>query len=251
MEEFVTQVWQFLVLVVSNLTNPEAWKDALNQPGVFWVAFVAVNLIVFTETGLLVGFFLPGDSLLVTLGIAASLAGWDGQSVAILVGSLCASAVLGDTVGYWIGYAAGPKMFQRENSRFFNRKHLLVAQDFYVRHGGKTIIIARFMPFLRTFAPIVAGIGRMDYRRFLSYNVVGGVAWISSMFFLGYTLHLWLDPILKPIFGEQFKVEKQIDKVVIVIVLLSVAPMAYKAGRSWLAGRRARTQVAGPPTPVA
>lgn len=250
MEDFLAQVWQVLIQIVSNLTNPEAWKAVLGRPEVFWAAFVAVNLIVFTETGLLVGFFLPGDSLLVTLGIVAHGVGWDTQSVALLVGTLCASAVIGDTVGYWIGYKSGPKLFRREKSRFFDKKHLLAAQEFYIRHGGKTIIIARFMPFLRTFAPVVAGIGRMEYRRFLGYNVIGGVSWIVSMFFLGYTLHLWLDPILKPIFGPEFKVEKQIDKVIIVIVLLSVAPMAYKALRSWLAGRRRAKEAIKTPAPM-
>ncbi|MCZ2342414.1 MAG: VTT domain-containing protein [Bacteroidales bacterium] len=250
MEDFLLQVWQVLIQIVSNLTNPEAWKAILGRPEVFWAAFVAVNFIVFTETGLLVGFFLPGDSLLVTLGIVAHGVGWDSQSVMILVGSLCASAVIGDTVGYWIGVKAGPRLFQKEESRFFNKKHLLAAQEFYNLHGGKTIIIARFMPFLRTFAPVVAGIGRMEYRRFLSYNLIGGVSWILSMFLLGFTLHLWLEPILRPIFGENFKVEKQIDKVVIAIVLLSVAPMAYKAFRGWLVKRRATREIVQQSAPM-
>jgi|YNPBryunderm2012_1023409.scaffolds.fasta_scaffold17242_3 membrane-associated protein len=238
MEEFLTQVWQILSQIILNLTNPDAWRVVLARPEVFWAAFVAVNLIVFTETGLLVGFFLPGDSLLVTLGIVAQGVGWDSQLVTVLVASLCLAAVVGDSVGYWIGFKAGPRLFQRDESRFFAKKHLLAAQDFYIRHGGKTIIIARFMPFLRTFAPVVAGIGRMEYRRFLAFNIVGGVAWILSMFLLGYTLHLWLDPLLRPLFGQQFRVEKQIDKVIIIIVGLSVAPMIYKAGRSWLMARR-------------
>ena len=247
MDETLQQVWAILVQIVMNLTNPDAWTEAFSRPGVFWAVFIAVNLIVFTETGLLVGFFLPGDSLLVTLGIVAALpdVGWPAHW---LVLSLCASAVVGDSVGYWIGHKAGPRLFQREDSFFFRRNHLLAAQAFYERHGGKTIIIARFMPFVRTFAPVVAGIGRMEYRRFLAYNVIGGVAWIVSMFLLGYTLHLWADPLLKPVFGPDFKVAKQIDKVVILIVLLSVLPLLYKGGKGYLAKRRAARLALGSKT---
>jgi membrane-associated protein len=238
MEDILMQVWAILVQIVTNLTDPDAWTEAFRKPGVFWAVFIAVNLIVFTETGLLVGFFLPGDSLLVTLGIVAALpdVGWPAHW---LVLSLCASAVLGDSVGYWIGYKAGPRLFQREESFFFRKDYLLAAQAFYERHGGKTIIIARYVPIIRTFAPVVAGIGRMEYRRFLTYNVVGGVGWIVSMFLLGYTLHLWLDPLLKPVFGDDFRVAKQIDKVIIVVVALSILPIVYKGGRGWLAKRKA------------
>ncbi|OWK43762.1 VTT domain-containing protein [Fimbriiglobus ruber] len=237
MEETLQQVWAILTTIFTNLMNPDAWQEVLRRPGVFWAVFIATTLIIFTETGLLVGFFLPGDSLLVTLGIVAAAA--DDWPVAVLVASLCVAAVVGDSVGYLIGYKAGPRLFQREKSFFFRKDYLLMAQDFYTRHGGKTIIIARFMPIIRTFAPVVAGIGKMDYKRFLFFNVIGGVAWIASMFFLGYTLHLWLEPMLKPILGENFKVAKAIDKIVIVIVLLSVAPMGYKALTSWLSKRKA------------
>ncbi len=225
MEDLLNQIGQILVKVVTNLTNPEAWKEALGSPGMTVAAFIVLNLIVFTETGLLVGFFLPGDSLLVTAGIVGNSVGWP---IGWLMLTLCISAIVGDTVGYWIGYKAGPAIFRRPDGRIFKQKYLQDARDFYERHGGKTIIIARFVPIVRTFAPVVAGAARMDYKRFLSFNIVGGISWVCSMILLGYTLHLWLDPLLKPIFGNDFKIEKHIDKVVILIVLASVLPIVWK-----------------------
>jgi membrane-associated protein len=151
-------------------------------------------------------------------------------------------------VGYWIGYKAGPPIFNRPSSRFFKADHLQAAKAFFDLHGGKTIIIARFMPFIRTFAPVVAGAARMEYKRFLLFNVVGGVGWVFSMILLGYTLHIWLDPLLKPIFGENFQVAKHIDKVVILIVLASVAPLAWK----WWSHRKIakNAKLPGPPMPT-
>jgi membrane-associated protein len=248
MEDTLQQVWAILVQIVTNLTNPDAWKAVLEKPEVQWAAFIAVTLIVFTETGLLVGFFLPGDSLLVTVGIVASAAGWP---VHVLIPMLCAAAILGDSCGYLIGSKAGPRLFRKEKSFFFRKDYLLMAQEFYERHGGKTIILAKFVPIIRTFAPVVAGIGRMPYRRFLPFAVAGAVSWIVSMILLGYTLHLWLDPLLRPIFGPDFRVAKQIDKVIIVIVLLSVLPIAYKGGKGWMAKRRARLGIGNKTTPSA
>jgi len=123
------------------------------------------------------------------------------------------AAVVGDTVGYWIGAKAGPRIFTREQSLFFSRKHLLRTKEFYERHGGKTIVIARFMPFVRTFAPVVAGVGKMSYRRFISFNVFGGIGWVLSMTLLGFTLGKVYPPITK-----------QIDKVIIVIIFVSLLP---------------------------
>jgi len=232
MEEFLGQMWGLFVDIFTNLTNPDAWQKTLTRPGIYWAAFAVVNLIVFTETGLLIGFFLPGDSLLVTLGIV-SQGYWSVEQTVFLTACLCACAVLGDSVGYWIGYKGGPRLFQKEKSWFFRKDYLLAAQAFYVNHGGKTIIIARFIPIVRTFAPVVAGIGRMDYKRFLMFNVFGGVSWICSMMLLGYTLHLWAEPMVNWI-GRQlgrelnFKVERNIDIIVVLIVLISVAPIAWK-----------------------
>ena len=242
MEETFAQVGQIIVHIVSNLTNPDAWKEVLQKPEVFWAAFIAVTLIVFTETGLLVGFFLPGDSLLVTVGVVAWGAGWP---IHWLIPALWVAAIVGDSCGYFIGSKAGPKLFQREKSFLFRKDYLLAAQEFYERHGGKTIILAKFVPIIRTFAPVVAGAGAMPYRRFLAFSIVGALSWITSMILLGYTLALWLDPLLKPIFGDDFRIEKKIDKVIIVVIGISVLPIVIKAAKNWMARRKTAT-VPGP-----
>ncbi len=177
----------------------------------------ALTAIIFAETGLLFGFFLPGDSLLVTAGLYCTSVAGEQPLLNIVWLNLAAmaAAIVGDTVGYWIGAKSGPKLFRREQSLFFSRKHLLRTKDFYERHGGKTIIIARFLPFARTFAPVVAGIGQMSYRRFISFNVFGGIGWVASMTLLGFSLGKIYPPITK-----------QIDKVIIVIILVSLLPGA-------------------------
>jgi membrane-associated protein len=191
-----------------------------------WGGLAALVLIIFAETGLLVGFFLPGDSLLVTAGIYCNSIE-DGKppllSLPLVLLLPMLAAILGDTVGYWIGAKSGPKLFTREQSLFFSRKHLLRTKEFYERHGGKAIIIARFLPFVRTFAPVVAGIGQMSYRRFLSYNVFGGIGWVFSMTMIGFSLsHMF--PHLN----------KQIDKVIIVIIFVSLLPGAI----GWMVNRK-------------
>ncbi|MCI0704263.1 MAG: DedA family protein [Planctomycetia bacterium] len=245
MEEFFVQVWQIIITLADprNLSNPEAFKAALNQPGVFWAALVAVTLIVFAETGLLIGFLLPGDSLLVVLGIVAHLSGWNLWPFIIC---LCAAAIIGDTVGYWIGKKAGPAIFNRPSSRFFKQEYLQRAKDFYEKHGGKTIIIARFIPIIRTFVPVVAGAAKMEYRTFLFYNVFGGIGWIVSMLLFGYYLIPIADPLCQQVFGPQFTWAKHIDKVVVVVVFLSILPMIWKGGKHWLAKRKAAKQASGP-----
>ena len=147
------------------------------------VGYVGLFAIVFAESGLFFGFFLPGDSLLLTAGLLASR---NVLNIFILIPVLFVGAVLGDTVGYWFGAKAGPPLFKREESLFFKPKNLLAAKAFYDKHGGKTITLARFMPFVRTFAPIVAGAVRMNYRRFLIFNLVGGVVWAMGVTLLGY-----------------------------------------------------------------
>jgi len=225
------QLFSQIKSVFLNLFNSEALMATLGQPEIMLAAFIALNLIVFTETGLLIGFFLPGDSLLVTAGIVAWGSDWP---LYWLIPTLCISAILGDSVGYFIGMKSGPKLFYKEKSFFFRKDHLLAAQNFYERHGGKTIILARFMPIIRTFAPVVAGIGKMNYRRFLMFNIVGGIGWVVSMIMLGYVLTPVLDPLLKPIFGADFKVQKHIEKVIILVVLLSIAPGIYAGLRAWM-----------------
>lgn len=210
------------------LFNSQALMETLSRPDFLVATFVMLNLIVFTETGLLIGFFLPGDSLLVTAGIVFSnlineqgLSGW---LLPLALTTVSASAIFGDSVGYRLGRRWGPKIFNRPSSRLFRRDHLLAAQGFYERHGGKTIILARFMPFLRTFAPVVAGAGAMEYRRFLFFNVIGGVGWVCGMLLLGFFLPPVLDPMLRPIFGQDFQVQRHIEKVIVVVVLLSISP---------------------------
>lgn len=174
--------------------------------------YVVLFAIVFAETGLLIGFFLPGDSLLFVAGSLAAKYP-DRLNIGLLIMLLCVAAISGDGVGYLIGRKAGPALFNRPDSRFFKREHLLKTQAFYDRHGPKTIVLARFVPIVRTFAPTIAGVAGMKYRTFATYNVLGGIGWITSMSLLGYFL------------GKMPWVEKNFEKAVIGIVLLSVLPM--------------------------
>ena len=174
--------------------------------------YVGLTAIVFTETGLLIGFFLPGDSLLVTAGLLASQPEF-GLNVYVMGVLLSIAAVAGDTVGYHIGKASGPRIFSREDSLFFHKKHLLRAQEFYEKHGGKTIVLARFMPIVRTFAPVVAGVGSMRYRTFIAYNVFGGIFWVWSMLFTGYFLGRLVPGI-----------DRHIEKIIILVIFLSILP---------------------------
>ena len=185
-----------------------------------WAGYVGLTAIIFTETGLLFGFFLPGDSLLVTAGLFASQGKLDVYQLGAL---LTVAAIVGDSVGYAIGKATGPRIFSKPDSLLFNRKHLIRAQDFYAKHGGKTIIIARFMPIVRTFAPVVAGVGQMDYRRFITYNVVGGFLWVWSMLFTGYFLGRYIPGV-----------DKHIEKIILLVIFLSILPGII----SWLRERR-------------
>jgi membrane-associated protein len=183
-----------------------------------WGGVLMLVAIVFAETGLLVGFFLPGDSLLVTAGVFAAAGHLDITSVLLLCS---AAAIAGDQVGYWIGTRTGPRIFRREDSLLFRRAHRLRAQQFYERHGGKTIILARFMPIIRTFAPVVAGVGTMAYRRFVAFNVVGGVLWVWSMALLGFSLgHAVPD------------IDRHIHLVIAVVVVLSILPGVIEFVRS-------------------
>ena len=176
-------------------------------------------LVVFAETGLMVGFFLPGDSLLVTAGLFAARGNLD---IVWLNVALCAAAIVGDATGYWIGYRAGKALYSRPNSFFFRREHLIKTHEFYERHGGKTIVIARFMPIIRTFAPVVAGAASMTYRRFAAYNIAGGIAWVLSMTLTGYFL------------GRSVpNIDKNLHLLVAGIIFLSLLPgiIAYLRSR--------------------
>jgi membrane-associated protein len=222
--------------LITNLLNYDGLMRVLSKPGYFWTAFVALNLIVFVETGLLIGFFLPGDSLLVIVGLicANPESGWN---MPLLLASLSAAAVIGDTVGYWIGFKSGPKIFNREKSLFFAKDHLLKAQAFYEKHGAVTIILARFVPFLRTFAPVVAGVGKMEYKKFFLYNIVGGVAWVFSMILAGRFLPIAINPLMTRMTGNEFHVEHHIEKVVVIVVFLSILPIVYAWLKKMLASK--------------
>lgn len=244
MDDLLTQAGDILQKVFGDngllgFLKPAVWQAALADPKAFAAALLVLNLIVFTETGLLIGFLLPGDSLLVVVGVVASVSGWN---VPLLIATLAVSAIVGDSVGYWIGNKAGPAIFRRPDGLLFRQSHLTAAQDFYARYGGRTIIYARFVPIVRTFAPVVAGAARMNYRTFLTYNVVGGVAWVTGMILVGYYLLAVLDPMLKPVFGPDFTVLKYIDVIAVIVIVASVLPILLKVGKGWLASRRmART----------
>ncbi|GBD35427.1 putative membrane protein [bacterium HR36] len=181
-----------------------------------WV-YAILFAIVFVETGLVVMPFLPGDSLLFLCGVLASLGEME---VTVVMVVLTAAAILGDAVNYAIGYRVGPKVFCSETSWIFHKQHLLRAQRFYERHGGKTIFLARFIPFLRTFAPFVAGIGRMSYPRFAAYNVLGAVAWVLTFVLPGY------------FFAEQPWVRENLYLLLAAIVVISLTPLVIE--RYWL-----------------
>jgi membrane-associated protein len=170
--------------------------------------------IVFAETGLLVGFFLPGDSLLFSVGVAS---GATSNNVYLLAGMLMCAAIIGDNVGYMLGYHAGPRIFSRPKSRFFHPDHLRRTKEFYEKHGGRAVVYARFIPIIRTCTPFIAGVARMRYARFLLFSLFGGIFWIAFMTTLGYQL------------GQIPVVRRNFEKVVIGIVVLSLVPVALEA----------------------
>jgi len=185
-----------------------------------WGGYTVLVAIVFAETGLLMGFFLPGDSLLVTAGLLAASDGL--LSVWALIVLLSVAAIAGDSTGYAIGYHLGPRIFNREDSRLFHQNHLVRTQRFYEKYGAKTIVLARFVPIIRTFAPTVAGVGKMRYRTFLCYNVAGGIGWVASMTLAGF----WLGRSIPHI-------EQNLHWVMSIVIVLSFLPIA----REWWVAR--------------
>jgi len=212
--------------------NPKIIIETLLARGGIFVYFGLI-FIVFAETGLAVGFFLPGDSLLVVAGLFAAAGK---LNLAILLSTLFVAAVVGDAVGYLTGARLGPRLFKRQKSLLFRPSHLHKAHAFYEKYGGKTIIIARFVPIVRTFAPIVAGAANMPYRRFVAFNVVGGFLWVFSMILAGY----FLGNILKSQFG--IDLEEHIEWVIIIVVTLSLLPAVIE----YLKSRREKTREAKP-----
>lgn len=242
MEAFFSKLWDILLTLIDprNLTDPEKFQKALSEEGVYSVVLTAVCFVVFAETGLLFGFLFPGDSLLVVLGVVIEGAQWN---VWEFIVPLILAAIFGEMVGYWIGAKAGPAIFNRPDGRIFKQKYLTDSKAYFEKHGGKTIIIARFMPFVRTFVPVVAGAARMNYRTFMIYNVIGAVLWITSMVLFGYYALKAADTFVQEAIGKpDFTFKKHLDKIVIAVVLVSVAPMMLKAWKKW----RSRPQGAGP-----
>jgi membrane-associated protein len=186
-----------------------------------WAGLFGLAAIIFSETGLLIGVFLPGDSLLVTAGLLAAR-GY--LNVYALTPLLTAAAICGNSVGYSIGRATGPRIFNRENSLFFNKKHAIRAHEFYAKYGRKTIVLAQFMPIIRTFAPVVAGVGGMRFSQFITFNIVGAVIWIWSMVGIGFFLGSYIPGI-----------DQHIEIVIAIVIFISILPgliSGYRARRA-------------------
>lgn len=184
---------------------------------IYYGGYAGMTAVVFAETGLLVGFFLPGDSLLVTAGIFAAAGK---LNIAYLCGLLCVAAVTGSSVGYFFGLRTGRKLFTREDSLFFSKKNLARSHDFYQEHGAVTIVLARFIPIIRTFAPIIAGVAEMDFKKFTAYNIVGGVGWVLSLLFFGF--------ILGNVIPD---VGKHLEVIISAVIAVSMLPVIIKFWR--------------------
>ena len=211
-------------LLFGGLNDTAKWNDLINYVGSTNI-YVVLFVIVFAETGLVVTPFLPGDSLLFALG-AIGAKGVD-INLPFATVLLIIAAIIGDAVNYWIGYKMGPAVFTREDSKLLNKKHLIRAHEFYEKYGGKTIILARFVPIVRTFAPFVAGVGKMNYFYFALYNVVGAILWVVICVMAGHY------------FGQFEFVQKRFELVLIAIVVISVLPMAWEIWRAWRQSKRA------------
>jgi membrane-associated protein len=206
------------------LTDPEKLIRFLSDVVTGWYGYGLLFLIVFAETGLLVGFFFPGDSLLFTVGVVAGA----GQlNIVLICALLVVASIAGDQSGYFLGYRTGPRIFSRPDSRLFKQEYVRRTQAFYEKYGGKTLIMAKFVPIVRTFAPFMAGVGRMKYLRFFSFNIFGGLGWVISMTLAGYFL------------GGIPIVRRHFEKVVILIILVSLIPVVLQA----IAARRESSRV--------
>jgi len=216
--ELLTRFWDVMTHLNQYLRD---WSNVMGG----WL-YVLLFAVVFAETGLVVTPFLPGDSLLFATGAICAVEG-SALDVYLIMPLLIVAAVLGDAVNYSIGARLGPKVFTSETSRLLNKKHLLKTQHFYEKYGGKTIIIARFIPIIRTFAPFVAGVGQMRYRRFFAYNVIGAILWVCIFIPAGY------------VFGNIEYVQKRFQYVILAIIVLSVMPAVIEILREWRARNRA------------
>ncbi len=198
-----------LVGFLRSLTDPDKLIYLLSTVITGWYGYLALFLIVFSESGLLVGFFLPGDSLLFTVGVVA---GAGKLNVLLMIVLLSAASILGDGSGFYLGSTLGYKLFSNPKSRIFRREYLERTHAFYERHGGKTILYAKFVPIIRTFAAFIAGVGKMSYPRFLAFNVFGAIGWVTSMIMLGYLL------------GGIPIIRHNFEKVVLLIIAISLLP---------------------------
>lgn len=225
---------QALIDFLRTLTTPERLIHLLTTALTGWLGYALLFGVIFAETGLLTGFFLPGDSFLFTVGVVAGA----GQLRLPWVWTvLMTAAILGDSTGYWLGRRTGPVIFRRPDSRFFKREHLMRSKQFYEKYGGRTIVYAKFLPILRTFVPFLAGVSEMRYARFLTFSVCGVVGWVASVTTLGYSL------------GGVALVRRHFEKVILLIILLSLIPVVSQSLRA----RRRRTAepvtAAVPPEP--
>lgn len=200
---FVLEVWR-------SLTDPDQLIHLLTQVLTGWLGYGLLAFVVFAETGLLVGLFLPGDSLLFTVGVVCGAGDLDIVKITAL---LVIASIAGDQSGYFLGRRTGPAIFSRPDSRVFKQEYVTRTQAFYAKHGGKTLIYAKFAPIIRTFAPFMAGVGRMPYARFVSFNVFGGLGWVVSMTLAGYYL------------GGVPLIRRNFEKVVLLIVFVSLLPL--------------------------
>ena len=211
----------------NSLTDPDRLIHLLTQVVTGWFGYALLAGVVFAETGLLIGLFLPGDSLLFTIGVVAGAGELNIVQICVV---LCVASILGDQCGYFLGRRTGPAIFSRPDSRWFKQEYVTRTQHFYERHGGKTLIYAKFVPVVRAFAPYMAGVGRMSYVRFLSFNIWGGLGWVLSMTLGGYAL------------GNYPFIRRNFEKVVLGIVVVSVMPLILH----YLQSRRTGGEIISP-----
>lgn len=229
--EFLLKLKAVLFGGLNDTTKWNALIEYVGHGNIYFVLFA----IIFAETGLVVTPFLPGDSLLFAIG-AVGARPEIALNLPFITVLLIVAAILGDAVNYWIGYKMGPAVFKREDSKLLNKKHLLRAQEFYEKYGAKTIILARFVPIVRTFAPFVAGVGKMNFFRFWLFNIIGGVAWVVLCIMAGV------------VFGRIPFVQKHFEAVILGIVFVSVLPMVFEFWRARQESKRLAESVAVQPT---
>jgi membrane-associated protein len=223
----VNSILEFL----RTLTNPERLIELLSTLLTGWLGYTVLAGIVFAETGLLLGFFLPGDSLLFTVGVVSGA----GQlNIVLINAALMGAALIGDSTGFFLGRHTGPRIFTRRDSLLFKHEYVMRTKAFYDRYGGKTIILARFVPVIRTFAPFMAGVSGMPYRRFLSFSIFGSIGWVFAMTMLGFEL------------GSVPFVRKHFDQVIILIIFVSLLPTFAEGWKAWR-GRHADSLPASNP----